>query len=468
MGARVSAIVATDGPSIALRDHSVQFYFQDQQLLDALGDYIGEALRDGNIGLVIATSEHRNALRERLTARGIAVDDEAAAGRYLAYDASETLSKFMVQDAPEIDRFNEVIGGAIRAAESTGRSVRAFGEMVALLAGAGNERAALSLEGMWNDLQRDHPFTLLCAYPMDILTAGRDVGLLEAVCSHHTEVMAFDEVARTPLNEGQLVVQLQQRALWLEAEVIARKHAEESLEGALAAEKVALRQRDEFLAVAAHELRTPLTTLIANVQLLQRYAARDAATRTPDLAPDDSPLTAVTGAAWSLVSLLDQLLDVSRINAGRLQPQREPTEVGALLRGVLDRSWEWSAEHEVTFEGPAALVADVDPLRVEQVVVNLLQNAVRYTPAGTSIAVLLEPGKQSQGGFQIAVRDYGPGVPLADRERIFERFFQSGAGYRQGLGLGLHISREIVEGHGGTLTAEYPDGGGSLFLARFP
>jgi signal transduction histidine kinase len=223
----------------------------------------------------------------------------------------------------------------------------------------------------------------------------------------------------------------------------------------------AVRVRDEFLSIAAHELRTPLTTIRAQAQLLLRRIAREGSLD-PGLAA--RALQVIDKQSDRLDRLIAQLLDVSRLQGPRLDLDRQEVDLVELVRAVV-------ADTRLRCEGrpieawlPERRAASVDPLRLEQVLVNLLDNADKYSPAGAPIDVEMRSG----AAIEIAVRDQGPGVPPEQRERIFERFYQAHTRTRSGMGLGLYISRQIVELHGGTLTAEFPTEGGSRFVIRLP
>ena len=139
-----------------------------------------------------------------------------------------------------------------------------------------------------------------------------------------------------------------------------------------------------------------------------------------------------------------------------------------------DRGWaralataSGDGRHRVTLEAPSALAAEADPLRLEQVLTNPLDNAIKYSPEGGAIRVALSCPRD--GWVELAVRDWGLGIPAQRRGRIFERFFQAhGDGHRSGLGLGLYVSRQIAELHGGAIRAEFPDDGGTRFVVSLP
>lgn len=147
--------------------HAVQFYETDGYLAESLADYIGDGLRTGEAGIVIATAAHRAALEARMVARGIDVAAATAEGRYVALDAHETLAQLFVEGHLSPTVFVTLLGNTIIRArgEDGGRRVRAFGEMVALLWSEGRQETALELEELWNDLARSISFALICAYP---------------------------------------------------------------------------------------------------------------------------------------------------------------------------------------------------------------------------------------------------------------------------------------------------------------
>jgi excisionase family DNA binding protein len=455
-------------------EHFVQFYESDEFLLEAVAQFIGPSLRGGDAGIVVATAAHLARLDEVFAARGLDVTATRASGQYVTLDAAATLASFTVDGEADAGRFADVMGTLLGSAAAGGRRIRVYGEMVALLAAAGNHSATIRLEQLWNDLRRSRSFSLLCGYPMDRFGGEALAELLGDVCAEHTRVVPAESYAALIDRDDQLraVAVLQQQAESLHAEIAERKRAEDQLRVALEAERVAregveaaLRSRDEFLATASHELRTPITVLSGQAQLALRRLSRygsiepERATRT---------FEAITDQADKLARLVSQLLDLSRIEAGKLRLEPEQADVAQLVGVVVGQAREWSDRHPISMDSPPSLVANVDPLRLEQVLTNLLDNAVKYSPDGGGIDVRLAPCVDDRV-VELAVRDRGLGIPADRRDQIFERFYQAhGNGYRSGMGLGLHISREIVELHGGEIRAEFPADGGTRFVVRLP
>jgi two-component system sensor histidine kinase KdpD len=203
--------------------------------------------------------------------------------------------------------------------------------------------------------------------------------------------------------------------------------------------------------------------MYARLQLVERRLARN------DLEPAlvHRDVTLVRQAADRLKTLIDRLLDISRIASGSLQLDREVTDVAEMVRSTALMLAETSGR-EITVmapDPPESYRMAVDGVRLDEVVVNLIENAVKYSPGGTAIDVELT---SSSAALRIGVRDHGPGIKLADRARIFEPFHRSSNNSVPGVGLGLHIAKQIVELHGGTLTVEAPADGGSRFVVNMP
>lgn len=146
-------------------DHTVQFYSSKQALLTPLQTYIGAGLLNGDTCIIIAKKIHVEELENRLTANGLDVSRMQKRGQYIALDATQTLEQFMIDGLPDSRLFNDVIGGALAAAARNGNSVRAYGEMVALLWEDGNKEAVMMLENLWNKIMQKHHIALYCAYP---------------------------------------------------------------------------------------------------------------------------------------------------------------------------------------------------------------------------------------------------------------------------------------------------------------
>ena len=238
----------------------------------------------------------------------------------------------------------------------------------------------------------------------------------------------------------------------------------EAERAAHAAAEAAVRGRDEFLSVAAHELKTPMTSLRGFVELLLHQLDRRGQVDPERLR---RALRTIDQQSIKLSRLVDQLLDVSRIEAGRLTLDRQDVDLARVVEQVAAAAQAGTGAHAIVVAAPPALPALVDPLRVEQVVTNLLDNAIKYSPGGGPIEV--EVSRPAAAMAQLAVRDHGLGIAPEHRAHIFDRFYQAhGDGHFSGMGLGLYISRQIVELHGGHIAAEFPPDGGTRFVVALP
>jgi PAS domain S-box-containing protein len=223
----------------------------------------------------------------------------------------------------------------------------------------------------------------------------------------------------------------------------------------------ALQLREQFISIAAHELRTPLTALFARVQLAERRLSRPDYDREALL----RDVTLVRKGADKLRLLIERLLDISRIRSGQLQLEREPTDLVALVRGTAAEFAETSGR-DVKVSGPESpdVRMNVDAVRIEEVITNLIDNAMKYGPEDKPIDI--DIGEDADT-VRVAVRDRGPGIAPDQRERIFEAFHRASAPGR-GVGLGLHVAREIVKLHGGSLEVQDGAGGGTKFVMTLP
>ena len=226
----------------------------------------------------------------------------------------------------------------------------------------------------------------------------------------------------------------------------------------------AIQARAELLSIAAHELKTPVTGLLGYAQLLLRSMQ-------PGHQLDEQIVTrslkAIEQQSDRLTRLVSRLLDVARLESGRLGIEPAETDLVPLVASVVATLRAGTAGQPIVVRAPASVVGMVDPLRFEQVLTNLLDNAVKFSPAGAEIEVDLTA--TSLGMARLTVTDRGPGIPVQDRERIFERFYQAHSGqYAAGMGLGLHVCRQIVEQHGGAIRVEQPPEGGTRFVVVLP
>jgi signal transduction histidine kinase len=391
-----------------------------------------------------------------------------AQGRFVALDAAETLSKFMRNGRPDPAAFTDVVGsivaGAASASGARGSPVAVFGEMVALLWSDGKPEAAIQLEELWNDLARVHSFDLHCAYPMSFFAQPRDGASLGRICEAHSRVIPAESYTSLEGDQERLraITILQQKARALESEIEERKRVEQALRERNEELRAAVAARDEFLSVAAHELKTPVTSLRGFAQLLLRDIGRSRLVSPERLRMALDTIDVQTGKLNNLVA---RLLDTAQIEAGKLRIDPVKTDLAALVRSAVAQQSE--TQHTFLYEGPEHLEVVLDPVRFEQAVTNLFQNAVKFSPEGGIVRVELRPA--APAGALLSVTDQGVGIPPDQREAVFERFHQAHSeGHLSGMGLGLYITREIVAMHGGLIWVEGAEHGGSRFVVALP
>ncbi|WP_051914759.1 sensor histidine kinase [Thermorudis peleae] len=220
--------------------------------------------------------------------------------------------------------------------------------------------------------------------------------------------------------------------------------------------------RRDFIANVSHDLRTPLAGLQALVDTLLDGALDD-----PAVARDFLQRIAVEVA--HLTQLVNQLLDLSRAESGQLTLQRRPTDLNRLARDVVERFQPRAQAQGLALTvvtDPSVPCVDCDPGRISQVLANLLDNALKFTPAGGQVTVRVA---RDGDAVLVTVSDTGPGIPPEDLDRVFERFYKSDrARSSSGSGLGLAIVKHLVQLHGGTVWAENAPGGGAQVTVRLP
>lgn len=221
--------------------------------------------------------------------------------------------------------------------------------------------------------------------------------------------------------------------------------------------------RRDFVANVSHELKTPLTSISGYAETL--------AHEQPDPETTHRFLSVILSNARRMQRLVDDLLDLSRIESGRWQPAPEMLEAAQVAREVWALLAERAAQKRVTFEtriAPGAEMVYADPDALRQVLSNLLDNALRYTPSGGSITLETSP---VSGGISLRVRDTGSGIPNEHLPRIFERFYRADPHRSReegGTGLGLAIVRHLIEAHGGHVSAVSELGAGTAITCWFP
>jgi two-component system OmpR family sensor kinase len=232
------------------------------------------------------------------------------------------------------------------------------------------------------------------------------------------------------------------------------------LERAFAERQASEDRLRQFLADASHELRTPLASIRGYAELFRMGASSDAA-------GTELAMKRIEDEAKRMGVLVEDLLTLARLDEAP-EVRRQPVDVSTLAHDAVHDARVTAPEREITLDSPDPALILGDPHQLRQVLANLLRNAIVHTPAGTPIKVSVA---QSDATVTLTVRDHGPGLPDASREKLFGRFWRAEGGRERGkagAGLGLAIAREVVEAHHGQITAADAPGGGAAFVVCLP
>ncbi|MDX6538467.1 MAG: hypothetical protein QOI71_77 [Gaiellales bacterium] len=293
---------------VAPRDHVVQFYASDAELVEQVGGHLAEVIGSGAVAVVIASPEHARAFARWMAASGVDVAAAAAAGSYRVLDADETLRRFLVDGRPDAQRFDDVVGEVVRSAAGTRRPVYAYGEMVSVLWGEGRVNSAIELEALWNDLCLRVPFSLFCSYPSSSVAGESQAELLSQLCCLHTAVVGAAPQRRA----------IRQFDASPHAPRGARRFAVETLAGLVCEEVIA----DAALIVtelatnAVQHARSDFTVAVASSGGVVRIEVQDESTTAPK-ARIPSPL-ATGGRGLSLVDAVASTWGVLRTADGKI------------------------------------------------------------------------------------------------------------------------------------------------------
>ncbi|GJI98496.1 hypothetical protein RugamoR57_52140 [Duganella caerulea] len=573
--------LATHGSS-----HFVRFYKDDSLLLDEVAPFVHQALAAGGASIVIATAEHLAALRRRLARLQAEPGGSDPGARLVTRDADQTLSSFMLDDWPDATLFDATVGQLVRELEVGSATIHAFGEMVALLCERGNYSAAVRLEELWNELARRNRFTLFCAYPWSQFPNAAMAETFRHVCALHDHAAHCAAEVPPSHNPEQRLLELEQQALSLSAEIARRRAAESALaqrereladfvenaaesihqvgadgtilwanqaelrllgyrweeyvghhiadfhvdapviadilarlkagdtvrdmparlrckdggikhvlissnghfedgtlrytrcftrdaterhqrdeaqaqrEALMAELAASSRAKDEFLAMLGHELRNPLSPILTALEVIRRQGGHSVA---HDI---------IGRQLTHLIRLVDDLLDVSRVNTGSIVLKTEALD----LAQIIDKAVEMVAplldnrQHRFSVDVQGPLPVRGDHVRLVQIIANLLTNAARYTPPGGDIRLAASGDREH---VYVSVVDNGIGIAADALPHVFDLFYQDrrtntdrSAG---GLGVGLALVNNLVGLHGGGIEARSAGPGqGSEFRVRLP
>jgi len=465
------------GRSLSAHAHSVQFYENDGFLAETVVDFFAAGLVNGQRAVAIATREHREAFSAGLFEKGFDIDRATTNGQIVLLDADELLTSFMVGDMPDAGRFrlamNGLLGSHARFGEGVEprRPVHAFGEMVDLLWRRGNLAGAIRLEELWNELANAYHFSLLCAYSLESFTHDAHDAPLRAICNQHAHVVPTERYIRMDEEERlREIALLQQRARALETELQRRHELEESLREAVRTAQAANRSKSEFLSAMSHELRTPLNAIGGHAQLIEMEL------HGPINDAQREALGRVQRSQRHLLSMINDLLNCARCDAGLVDYAIEHLSLAPALEQIVCTFAPLAAAKgiECAIISPPtgeAIDVQVDAEKLQQILHNLVGNAIKFSSAGAKITIGFQRCVGDASLAEVCVIDTGAGIPSAKLGSIFEPFVQLGGSMtsqRDGVGLGLSISRMLARGMGGDLMVQSEVGAGSTFTLSLP
>ena len=460
--------------------HTVQFYSDDEFLLDELSRLVGTALGAGDAAVVIATRAHEDGLSHRLKARGFDPAASASSGRFISLGAAETLAKFMVAEAPDSTRFLDMMGAVVARATAAADNQRVvmFGEMVALLWAQGKAQAALQLERLWNELARKYAFSLQCAYPIGGFCRPEHSAPLLQICAEHSSVIPVESYTSLSNEEDRLrlITQLQQKAQALESEMQERTLVQEALRKSQeqlrkSHEELEKRVRDraQDLIQAESLLRKLSHTLLTLRDQERRRIARELHDSTGQILTalqlnlasaqrDASRLEAgLSRKLAESIGLADQAINEIRTMSYLLHPPMlDESGLGVALEWYVDGFAERTGL-KVALRLPGTLKRlsrDLE-LAIFRIVQEALTNVHRHSGSKTaSVELVAEVGR-----IKLTVQDAGRGIPK-------EKLADCGNGIVK-MGVGLAGMRERVWQFGGKfeLMSTSP---GTRLMVTFP
>lgn len=481
MDSRVGSALRAEPPD---HSHAVQFYETEAYFYAAVGGFLGAGLEAGDRVAMIILPAHREELRCRLVDFGGARAIES--GQLLIADAEETLAKFMIGDMPDADLFHHVVGRMFAGMLEghPGARLRVYGEMVEPLRRNHNTRAAMRLEELVNEASQHHAFTLLCAYSMANFHNESDAGEFREVCRSHSHVLPTEtftqlEDPRAWLRE---ISFLQQRAHALETEIRQRReledalrdalqersHAEEELRVSVTREHEA-RERAEasdavkevFMGMLGHDLRSPLNAILMTARLMAICGEFGA--------DSQKRLARLVSSGVRMERMIEQILDMTRarLTDGTLVSSGAQHDLVPIVTKIVDELRGANPARRIELQAATACIAHVDPDRLEQVVSNLIGNAVTHGDPTRPVTVTVTARGQEAS---VRVHNHGQPIEPAFLPVLFDPFKRGGSarGRSQGLGLGLYIADRIVRAHGGRIEVASSPQAGTTFEVILP
>ncbi len=488
----------TEQPVSHRGSHTAHFYEDENFLCCSVSLFvlsgISQSEAEAEAVIVVATKKHCEIIRQRLVTMNVDVSVHEQTGRLNLLDAEELLAKFMINEMPNRELFFTVIGGLLDDCLSSHKAVRVYGEMVNVLWSAGNSTGTIALERLWNELADSRPFNLLCGYALSQFDKQLHGPVFEAVCSTHTHVRPAESFELQSSSDTQLrmIAQLQQKAIALQTEVAEHRATEQALreneaklikvnlelQQATEAADTANRAKSAFLANISHEVRTPLSAILGYAELLLCADNGESNSNSNSSLDRNEAAQIIIRNGKELTRILNDVLDISKVESGCLKMEKLEfplseliTDLSSLLR-LLARQKQ--IELKLSFEDTTnGLRINTDPSRLRQILLNLLTNAIKFTPQGGTVEAMFQllPPSDSRGGeatLTCTICDTGCGMIPEQVRQLFQPFCQGDNSISRrygGTGLGLFLSRQLARLLGGDIVLQNSQPGcGSTFV----
>lgn len=436
--------------------HFVQFYEDEEFLVNSLSDYVAGGLSAGEACVIIATSKHIDAVEKKLASNPeIDLAYSQWHGYYFALDAHDTLAKFMVNGHPNPTKFSSVMNEVIGQIAQRQIPIRAFGEMVALLWADENQEAVIELEQLWNDLAKSYTFKLFCAYPLAAFNKQGCSSVFAKINHTHSHTLPAESYSMlgTSNERRQAISSLQQKAGLLDDAVAQCKHLSELNES-----------KDEFISIASHQLRTPATSVKQYAGLLLQGFSDPLTDNQREL------LELAYESNERQLKIIDDLLKVASLDAGKITLENEHCDINQILRDVIQDQKDMidKRTQTLTLTLTNELSAIADPRYLRMVFENLLSNASKYSLTNATLEITT---RRDDDSIYIDFSDNGIGISPEDQPRLFQKFSRINNIHSRtvdGNGLGLYWSKKIIDLHGGKLSLVSQAESGSTFSVQLP
>ena len=442
---------------LVLGDHICLIYKDEIEQMSAVIPYLKLGLARNEFCAYIVDDRTVEEVKSFLAIGGIDVEAEISRGA-LSF-ASKRETYFLHGGFRPVDMLNYLKDALQTATDKGFTGFRITGEMTWAL---GKERGCsrvIEFESLLNDFYPGSKSVSLCQYNSEKF----DSEILRDAIRTHPIAIIDGEVCNNVYYENPEIFHVggcaDKKVSWMREQLKSYHKTQMSL-------LAAIQCRDEFLSIASHELKTPLTSLKLQSQSFSRILAKNGPMDDAFRVRVEKTMATTEKQVERLCKLVDDLLDVAHINAGKFRIKPEKMDLAEILTGVIERFSNQAKDKNVVFiaDLSASIIGDWDKFRLEQVFSNLISNSLKYGSSPIEIKI-----SQVEDSASISVKDNGVGIKLLDQAKIFDRYERAiHHNEVSGLGLGLYITRDIVEAHYGTIEVDSCVGQGATFSIKLP